>query len=296
MQRSIAVACAAAILSLVLLQPLDAQIRGSERGVVAQTVDGTTITLDYSRPAARGRELFGELVGWNAVWTPGANWATTLEADRPFRLNGADVPAGRYSVWMIPRQGDWTLFLDRNARLFHFQKPDSSADQIHVSVQPETGVHTEMLTWSFPAVSGDAARLQMQWGTTVVPLQVVVQPSRPLEMAADVRALYTGSFQMTIPEGMGWPTSARLDVIEHDGRLRARLPFPLHPGDELEFDLVPAGSHRFNPGLYRDGRLFNVEMGAAFEFDVADRRAAGVTLRTIDGTPVGQGSRVEGRG
>ncbi len=54
--------------------PAAAQIRGSEAGVTAQTVDGTTLTIDYSRPSARGRALFGELVPWDVVWTPGANW------------------------------------------------------------------------------------------------------------------------------------------------------------------------------------------------------------------------------
>jgi hypothetical protein len=54
--------------------------------------------------------------------------------------------------------------------------------------------------------------------------------------------------------------------------LRGRMPFPIHPGDELEFDLVPAGQHRFSPALYRGGKLFNIEMGGTFEFDVDGNR------------------------
>jgi hypothetical protein len=148
-----------------------------------------------------------------------------------------------------------------------------------------------MLTWSFPAVSGDAARLQMNWGTTTVPLQVVVQPSKPVDLAADVRAIYVGDYDMRMIERAAWPATGRLQVFETEGRLRARLPFPIHPGDELEFDLVPAGDHRFNPGLYRDGKLFNVEMGGVFEFAVTGQRAGAVTLRTIEGTAVGEGKR-----
>lgn len=292
MQRSTILSCAGAVLLLSAAGAAHAQIRGSERGLVAQTIDGTTVTLDYSRPVARGRQLFGELVPWNVVWTPGANWATTLETNKPIRLNGTEVPAGKYSVWMIPRQGAWTLFLDRNARLFHIQKPDSTGEQIHIRVETQEAPHSEMLTWSFPAVSGDAARLQMQWGTTAVPVQLLVQPSRPVELAASTRAIYLGGYDMEIPDGLGWPTRARFEVVEQDGRLRGRLPFPIHPGDELEFDLVPAGSHRFNPGLYRDGKLFNVEMGGAFEFDVTDGRATAVTLRAIEGSLLGQGPRL----
>lgn len=283
--------CIAASASLAGAAAAHAQIRGSEHAMVAQTVDGTTITVEYSRPVARGRALFGSLVPWNVIWTPGANWATTLEADRPFRLNGLDVPAGKYSVWMTPRQGPWTLTLDRNARLFHVQKPDSTDAQIHVSLEPETGPHVEMLTWSFPAVTGDAAVLSMQWGTTTVPLRIVVQPTKPIALPPDERAIYVGSYEIKVMPRKGWPETGQLEVFENDGMLRGRLPFSIHPGDEHVFDLVPAGSHRFSPGLYRDGKLFNVEMGATLEFDVADGPATAVRLRNILGAVVAEGVR-----
>ena len=269
--------------------PTDAQIRGSEASTVSQTIDGTTLTLAYSRPTARGRHLFGGVVPWNSTWTPGANWATTFVADRDVKLNGVPVPAGSYSMWMIPRDGTWTLSLDRRAKLFHFQKPDSTDTQIHVPVTPEAAGHVEILTWSFPVVAGDAALLAMEWGETRVPLEVLVRPSDPTVLPAEERALYVGRYALSILDGIGYPTRAVLEVTEHNGTLRGRLPFPIHPGDELEFDLVPAGLNRFSPGLYHDGELFKVEMGVSFEFQV-DERAHGVVMRGIEGTPFGQGS------
>ncbi len=134
----------------------------------------------------------------------------------------------------------------------------------------------------------------MQWGTTAVTLPIVVQPTRPVALSAEKRARYVGGYDMTIVEGMGWPTSGRLEVIEASGSLRGRLPFPIHPGDALEFDLVPAGEDRFNAGLYRDGKLFNVEMGAALEFDVSGERASAVRLRGIEGTVFMEGKRSAG--
>jgi hypothetical protein len=106
----------ALLLLLASARQAPAQIRASERGSVSQTLDGTTITVDYSRPTARGRELFGALVPWDVTWTPGANWATTLEANKDIRINGVDVAAGRYSVWMTPRDGSWTLSRSRIRR------------------------------------------------------------------------------------------------------------------------------------------------------------------------------------
>ncbi|MCI0434307.1 MAG: DUF2911 domain-containing protein [Gemmatimonadetes bacterium] len=279
---------------MLLAVPAAGQIRASESTVVEQTIDGTTLRVEYSRPSARGRELFGSVVPWNVVWTPGANWATTLETSKPIRANGVDIPAGRYSMWMTLRPDRWRLSLDPNDKLFHFQKPDSSVDQIHIAVTPKTGSHVEMLTWSFPSVSGDGAVLQMQWGTTVVPIQLVVTPSRPIALESAERQRYLGSFDLQFAEFAPWPRTGRFDVIEKDGRLRARWPFPMHPGDDLEFDLVPAGTDRFHAGLYRDGRLFNVEIGAAFEFIMEGDRAAGVRVRGIEGTVFGEGMRIPG--
>ena len=290
--RFLAAVCAATSLaSLGSARAADAQIRASELGSVTQTVDGTTITVAYSRPAARGRNLFGTLVPHGVVWTPGANWATTFEADKDVRLNGVDVAAGKYSVWMIPREGSWTLTLNPNAQLFHFQKPDSTAEQIHVAVRPERAPHVEVLTWSFPAIAGDGAVLAMNWGETRVPVNVVVQPTRPVTLAAEDRARYLGSYDLSIMDGIGWPTSARLEVFEAGDMLRGRLPFPFHEGDELVFDMVPAGRDRFSPGLYRDGKLFNVEPGGTFEFDVEGERAGQVRIRGIEGTVFGEGAR-----
>jgi hypothetical protein len=271
--------------------PGTAQIRGSELGTVSQTLDGTTISVAYSRPVARGRALFGDVVPWDVIWTPGANWATTLETDKDLRLNGVTVPEGDYSVWMIPHErGPWTLTLNPEPRFFHFQKPDSAAGQIHVRVQPEEGPHTETMTWSFPAVNGDAATLRFAWGVTAVPVRVLVQPTKPAVLAADERARYVGEYPLQIMDGIGYPTEATFRVTEENGMLRGRLPFPIHPGDELDFDLVPAGTDRFSPGLYHGTELFNIEQGVSFEFDVKGEAPA-VVFRGAEGTAFGQGVR-----
>jgi hypothetical protein len=201
------------------------------------------------------------------------------------------VPAGKYAVWLVPQPDRWTVILDPDYRRFHIQTPDSSAAQIRFSTTPEQGPHVEMLTWSFPAVSGDGAMLRFQWGSTTVPLRVVVQPSRSVALSPDARARFIGSYDLTIPPGTRWPTTGRLDVFDRDGVLRGRMPFPVHPGDELEFDLIPAGVDRLSMGLYRDGKLFNVEMGGAFEFVGEGERARSVRLRLFDGTVLFEGKR-----
>ncbi|HSL71759.1 MAG TPA: DUF2911 domain-containing protein, partial [Longimicrobiales bacterium] len=160
---------------------LHAQVRASERATVSQVVDGTTITIDYARPLMRGRVPFPAVVKWNEVWTPGANWATTLAVSRDIELNGHPVAKGKYSVWMIPRESnEWTVLLDGNTRRFHTQKPDPAKAVLSFTVKPQQGPPVEALTWSFPGIARDGATLHMYWGTTYVPLQIAVTPTRPV--------------------------------------------------------------------------------------------------------------------
>ena len=94
------------LVSNALALPALAQVRASEIGTMSQIIDGTHITMVYSRPQTRGRDpIFGTSAAhWNEVWTPGANWATTFEVDRNIKLDGHPVPKGKYSVWFVIRQ------------------------------------------------------------------------------------------------------------------------------------------------------------------------------------------------
>lgn len=173
-------ALAAALLLALAPAGAGAQRRVSEAASTSQTVAGTRLTVEYYRPVARGRTgLFGEVVRWGEVWTPGANWATTLEASRPVRVNGQPLAAGKYSLWMVVReQGDWTVLFHPTARRFHTQRPDTAEAVLRLTVPPREAPHLEVLTWSFPAVSRRGTTLQMQWGTTVIPLEVTVEGGR----------------------------------------------------------------------------------------------------------------------
>jgi len=167
---------AVAALAACLAPSASGQRKASEHGTVSQKVDGTTITIEYDRPVARGRDsLFGKVVRWERPWTPGANSATTLEVDKDIRVNGQALPKGKYSVWMIPRDtAAWTVILHRNAKLFHTQRPSQQEEQLRFDARPEQSVHMETLAWYFPVVGPSETMLRMHWGTTVVPMTIDV--------------------------------------------------------------------------------------------------------------------------
>ena len=81
-------------------------------------------------------------------------------------------------------------------------------------------------------------------------------------------------------------------MFEVGGVCAGGPPFPIHPGDELEFDLIPAGQNRLSPaGLYRDGQVFNMDPGATFEVEVDGNHATAVRLRGVEGTVFMGGKR-----
>ena len=192
--------------TLLLLVPsiLTAQMRASERAATSQTIDGTVITVDYSRPQVRGRDsLFGGVVHWGEVWTPGANFATTLEVNRPLTIDGHSVAPGKYSLWLVVQPGDWTMVIDPRPHLYHIPFPDSTADQIRYQVKPGTGPYTEMLLFTFRDVHGDEGTLVLQWGTTVVDFKLEVEPKHKLTIdAADAEAV-PGQLRRPVEGGAG---------------------------------------------------------------------------------------------
>ncbi|HJS44705.1 MAG TPA: DUF2911 domain-containing protein [Gemmatimonadales bacterium] len=86
----------------------------SPRDTVRAVIGGATVLVDYSRPARRGRVVFGGIVPWNAVWRTGANRTTTLVSDRELVVGDATLPAGSYALFTIPTPTGWTLIVNRN--------------------------------------------------------------------------------------------------------------------------------------------------------------------------------------
>lgn len=85
----------------------------SPRDTLQTTVAGAGITVDYSRPAARGRQVFGGLVPYGEVWRTGADQATHFSTERNLEMAGETIPAGTYTLFTIPEEQRWTLVVNR---------------------------------------------------------------------------------------------------------------------------------------------------------------------------------------
>jgi hypothetical protein len=167
-----------AILSIAALAPAAGSqgYPSSQRGSVTQMVAFTRISVEYGRPVARGRALFGALVPWDSVWHPGADSATRITISHDVLLEGKPLRAGEYTLWLIPRETKpWTLIVSRAAHVFHKPYPGAHFEVLRLDVTPEQVSPVESFTIYFPTVLRDDAVMRLHWGTTAVPIHIKAQ-------------------------------------------------------------------------------------------------------------------------
>jgi len=287
----------AALALLIGAASADAQIRASEIGTFSQIIDGTKISMTYSRPRGRGRDpLFGnrKAVHWGEVWTPGANYATTFEVNRPVTLDGHPVKAGTYSVWMVVRQsGPWTMVLDPKVRIYHMSPPDSNATQIRFPIQTKDAPYLDVLTWSMPELRSNGGTLTMQWGKTRVDMNLDVTPSYALTMPQADADPYVGVWEYAEIDSAKVGPTARF-VIDYEnqtlkGRWHADSAYFKH------FALVKIAPDWFAPGVYDDkGQVYEVyKPELVLEFTRENGRATSFLARDDQDKIVMRGKRIQ---
>src|SRR2546425_489622 len=102
MRSLLAIVCGTVIILACTRAPRAQGGRLSPHETVDATVDGSDMSIVYGRPYMRGRTIFGGLVPYGIVWCPGADEATMLATSRALRIGELAVPAGEYTLWILP--------------------------------------------------------------------------------------------------------------------------------------------------------------------------------------------------
>lgn len=165
--------------------------RVSPTQTLKQTVGLTDITIVYSRPGVKGRQIWGALVPYDKIWRTGANEATTIEFSDDVTINGSAVPKGVYSLHTIPGQGEWTIVLNNTANQWGSFSYDPAKDALRLKAKPEASPFHEWLTFDIPQMSNDAATVVIRWDKVGVPFvvntnttQKVMESARAMTAAA----------------------------------------------------------------------------------------------------------------
>lgn len=160
--------------------------RGSQMATVTQRVGITDISITYSRPSVRDREIWGELVpyGMNNLgfgtatespWRAGANENTTITFESDVKVEGKSLNAGTYGLHIIVQEdGTATFVFSNNSTSWGSFFYESSEDALRVDVTSNTIPHTELLTFDFIDIDATSATAVLKWEKKQIPFKIEV--------------------------------------------------------------------------------------------------------------------------
>ena len=165
----------------------DQKVRASLPASVSQTLGvDTVITIDYSRPGVKGRKIWGELVPYGLApgnkyskekpypWRAGANENTTITISNDVLVDGKALPAGKYSIHMIPSETDWIVIFNKVSDGWGSYGYDEAEDALRVTVTPVEAPFQEWLRFGFDDLAGTSAVSFLQWDKLKVPFTIAV--------------------------------------------------------------------------------------------------------------------------
>ena len=153
----------------------------SPAATVAQALGLATVSVEYSRPALKGRTMFGDQLPYGKVWRTGADRSTKFTVSDQILINGKSLPAGSYGLFTIPGPTEWVIILNKDAigsGAFNY-KPEN--DVMRVRVKAQKTAPTEYFTIEFTDFTPITATLSLRWETTEVKL--------PLKHDADAQIM-----------------------------------------------------------------------------------------------------------
>ena len=145
----------------------------SPKATLTQAFGLGEITIEYSRPGMKDREIFGGLVPYDKIWRTGANKATYLKFTDDVKINGKDIPAGEYSLYTIPGKDEWTMIINKETELWGTSKYDAAKDQARITVKPQSMDFTvETFTIDINDMRSTTATINLVWENTMVTMNV----------------------------------------------------------------------------------------------------------------------------
>src|SRR5450631_1958520 len=121
----------------------------SQHAIVTQRLGVTDVTINYHRPLANGRKVWGGLVPYGQVWRAGANENTTITFTDPVTIEGKPLDKGTYGLHMIPNADEWTIIFSKNYTSWGAFTYDQAEDALRVNVKPVAADLHNAVTYNF---------------------------------------------------------------------------------------------------------------------------------------------------
>jgi tetratricopeptide (TPR) repeat protein len=149
--------------------------RASQHAVVTQRIGITDITINYHRPLANGRQIWGKVVPYGQVWRAGANENTTITFTDPVTIEGQPLEKGTYGLHMIPGENQWTVIFSKTSTAWGSFSYKQDEDALRVNVKAQPAEAHNALAYDFDDVKPDSTVVTMSWDKVAVPFKVEVK-------------------------------------------------------------------------------------------------------------------------
>ncbi len=180
----------------LLASPAFAQLKLpplSPEAKVVQNAGLTTITIDYSSPAVKGRKIWGGLVPMDKVWRAGANHSTTIHFTQPVVIGDKEVAAGTYGFFAIPGAASWTLIISKANELWGSDDYKPENDVVRVTVKPTAIPNRERLVYLVTNFTNETANIDLEWEKVRVTLPVKLKTAE--QATANIKAAMENDWQ-----------------------------------------------------------------------------------------------------
>ena len=135
----------------------------------ATLANGAAVTINYSQPAVKGRNVWaGDLAPYGKVWRTGANDATTIEVSKDVMVNGKALKAGKYALFSIPGEKEWTIVFNKTAKQWGAYSYKEADDVLRVTAKADANNMTERFTIK----AEDSGQVTMMWDKAKVSFTV----------------------------------------------------------------------------------------------------------------------------
>ena len=135
------------------------------------------ITLDYSRPSAKGRVIFGDVVPFGKMWRTGANAATKITFSEDVKVEGKDVKAGTYAIYTVPNKDSWEVILYSDLTMGgNTSNYKAENEVLRVVVKSTTlSKSIETFTINLSDVTATSTTLEFIWEKISVPVKITTE-------------------------------------------------------------------------------------------------------------------------
>jgi hypothetical protein len=168
MKKSILILSSILVFSLAQSQTISFP-QASPTTTVSQNFATSKIELSYSRPSAKGRKIYGDVVPFGSIWRTGANSATTISFGEDVKINNTEIKSGKYGLLTIPDATEWTIILTKDLAVTNAQAYKQENDVLRFSVKPETLPYfTETFEIEIANVKTNQVDIELIWEKTSV--------------------------------------------------------------------------------------------------------------------------------